>query len=145
MSLLGPNAEARPQQADYASAVSAAFAPRESEGEPNVVLAEAGTGVGKTLGYIAPASAVGGEERRRGLDLHLHPQPAAPDRRRARPALSRSPAKKAPKAVVRKGRENYLCLLNFEEAARGLAMRPQDAVGARADGALGAGHAATAT
>src|SRR6202012_4296874 len=49
-------AEARPQQADYASAVSAAFAPRQSPDEPTVVLAEAGTGVGKTLGYLAPAS-----------------------------------------------------------------------------------------
>ena len=33
-----------------------AFAPREREDKPNVVLAEAGTGVGKTLGYVAPAS-----------------------------------------------------------------------------------------
>ena len=30
----------RPQQADYASAVSEAFAPRESEGMPRMVLAE---------------------------------------------------------------------------------------------------------
>ena len=67
MSLLGPNAEARPQQSDYASAVSAAFLPRMKIGEPNMVIAEAGTGVGKTLGYIAPASRVGGEERRRGV------------------------------------------------------------------------------
>src|SRR5262249_47346514 len=48
--LLGESAEARPQQADYASAVAAAFAPRLAEGEPQFVLAEAGTGVGKTLG-----------------------------------------------------------------------------------------------
>ena len=54
--LLGDDAEARPQQADYASAVTQAFTPRDVEGEPTMVLAEAGTGVGKTLGYIAPAS-----------------------------------------------------------------------------------------
>ncbi len=54
--LLGSDAEPRPQQADYASAATQAFAPREMEDEPNLVLAEAGTGVGKTLGYIAPAS-----------------------------------------------------------------------------------------
>src|SRR5580700_253815 len=54
--LLGDGAEARPQQADYAAAVAAAFAPREQEDRPRAVLAEAGTGVGKTLGYIAPAS-----------------------------------------------------------------------------------------
>src|SRR5690606_30861280 len=55
-SLLGEGSEARPQQADYASAVTAAFQPREREGEPHFVVAEAGTGVGKTLGYIAAAS-----------------------------------------------------------------------------------------
>ena len=54
--LLGSDAEARPQQADYASAVATAFAPRDREADPHLVLAEAGTGVGKTLGYIAPAS-----------------------------------------------------------------------------------------
>ena len=31
--------------------------------------------------------------------------------------------------VVRKGRENYLCLLNYEEASRGARLRPDDAVG----------------
>ena len=67
--LLGAGAEARPQQADYASAVSAAFAPRERQGEPNFVLAEAGTGVGKTLGYIAPASLWAEKNGGAGLDL----------------------------------------------------------------------------
>ncbi|MDX1710092.1 MAG: ATP-dependent DNA helicase, partial [Rhodovibrionaceae bacterium] len=54
--LLGEEAEPRPQQADYASATAAAFQPRVHEDAPHVVLSEAGTGVGKTLGYIAPAS-----------------------------------------------------------------------------------------
>ncbi len=55
-SILGPGAEQRPGQADYAGAAAAAFAPRDSRGDPHLVLAEAGTGTGKTLGYIAPAS-----------------------------------------------------------------------------------------
>ena len=54
--MLGPRAEQRPGQADYAGAAAAAFAPREVRGDPHLVLAEAGTGTGKTLGYIAPAS-----------------------------------------------------------------------------------------
>jgi len=37
------------------------------------------------------------------------------------------PAVKAMKAVVRKGRENYLCLLNFEDAVKLLAARPAEA------------------
>ena len=34
------------------------------------------------------------------------------------------PAERAEKAVVRKGRENYLCLLNFEDAAKRTALAP---------------------
>ena len=75
--------------ADYASAAADAFAPREREGEPQVMLAEAGTGIGKTLGYLAPASLWARKQRGAGLAHHLHPRPAAPDRPGARPRLSR--------------------------------------------------------
>jgi len=54
--ILGVHAEQRPGQADYAGAATAAFLPRETKGDPHLVLAEAGTGTGKTLGYLAPAS-----------------------------------------------------------------------------------------
>src|SRR5208283_5485185 len=54
--ILGSEAEQRPGQADYAGAATAAFAPRETKGDPHLVLAEAGTGTGTTLGYLAPAS-----------------------------------------------------------------------------------------
>ena len=39
-----------------AGEVAQIFAPRAKAGEPNVLLAEAGTGIGKTLAYLAPAS-----------------------------------------------------------------------------------------
>jgi len=125
--LLGEGSEARPQQADYASAVSAAFAPRLAEGEPQFVLAEAGTGVGKTLGYIAPASLWA--ERNDGtvwistFTRNLQHQIDG-ELDRLYPTRSR----KIEKTVIRKGRENYLCLLNYEEAARGLLARAGDAV-----------------
>ena len=113
--LLGPGAEQRPGQADYAAAVAVAFTPREVRGEPTVVLAEAGTGTGKTLAYVAPAS-VWAERNRSTVWVstytrHLQRQidaelvrlvPDATERRR--------------RVVVRKGRENYLCLLNYEDA-----------------------------
>ena len=54
--LIGVGAESRPQQFAYAAATSVAFTPRREAEMPRLVLAEAGTGVGKTLGYIAPAS-----------------------------------------------------------------------------------------
>jgi ATP-dependent DNA helicase DinG len=48
--------ETRPTQSDYAAEAAYAFSPRNEEGRPRVLLAEAGTGTGKTLGYLAPAS-----------------------------------------------------------------------------------------
>jgi ATP-dependent DNA helicase DinG len=48
--------EVREAQDTFAREAAFAFAPREREGEPQMMLAEAGTGVGKTLGYLAPAS-----------------------------------------------------------------------------------------
>lgn len=120
--LLGPAAEARPGQSDYAAAVSEAFAPREAEDAPRFVLAEAGTGIGKTLGYIAPASLWA--ERNQApvwistFTRHLQRQVDAELCR-----LYPEPAERRRRAVVRKGRENYLCLLNYEEAAVAAAAR----------------------
>ena len=113
--MLGPDAEQRPGQADYAGAAAAAFAPREVRGDPHLVLAEAGTGTGKTLGYIAPASLWA--EKNRGAvwistyTRHLQRQIDAELAR-----LFPDPAERRRRVVVRKGRENYLCLLNLEDA-----------------------------
>ena len=124
--ILGEGAEQRPQQADYASAASGAFAPREDRGTPHVILAEAGTGTGKTLGYIAPASlwaerngapvwiSTFTRNLQRQIDQELGRLYPDPEERRRR-------------VVVRKGRENYLCLLNLEEML-GQASQPAMAV-----------------
>src|SRR5690348_5735950 len=125
--LLGPEAEQRPQQADYAEALAPAFAPRPAEDSPNVVLAEAGTGVGKTLGYLAPAGLWA--ERNKGavwistFTRHLQNQI---DQELDR--LYPNPAAKSARVVLRKGRENYLCLLNLADLAGTAAVRTQDAV-----------------
>jgi len=116
--LVGPAAEARQGQRDFAAAGAAAFAPRAEHDRPNVVLAEAGTGIGKTLGYLAPASLWA--ERAEGtvwLSTYtkaLQRQLDAETRR-----LGPAPAGRGRRVVVRKGRENYLCLLNLEEAVQG--------------------------
>jgi ATP-dependent DNA helicase DinG len=125
--LLGIGAEARPQQADYASAVSAAFQPRNRVGEPNFVLAEAGTGVGKTLGYIAPAG-LWAEKNSGAVWISTYTRNLQHQIDGELDRLYPDPVLKALKAVVRKGRENYLCLLNLEEAARAVPARRQDAV-----------------
>ncbi|MDP6353426.1 MAG: ATP-dependent DNA helicase [Alphaproteobacteria bacterium] len=113
--LLGANAEPRPEQADYASAATFAFAPRDEKENPNVVLAEAGTGVGKTLGYIAPAS-VWADKNAGAVWLSTYTKNLQRQIDRELDRLYPDPAVKRRKVVVRKGRENYLCLLNLEEA-----------------------------
>jgi len=125
--LLGTGAEARPQQGDYASALTAAFAPREREGEPAMVLAEAGTGVGKTLGYVAPAS-LWAEKNQGAVWLSTYTRNLQHQIDGELDRLYPDPVEKARRVVLRKGRENYLCLLNFEEAVRGMGARPRDAV-----------------
>ena len=125
--LLGADAEPRPEQGDYASAVSTAFAPREVQGEPNVLLAEAGTGVGKTLGYLASAS-VWAEKNRGAVWISTFTRNLQRQIDSELDRLSPDPVVKARRVVVRKGRENYLCLLNIEEAIQRLAARPEEAV-----------------
>jgi ATP-dependent DNA helicase DinG len=54
--LTGPGSEPRDGQRAMAAEATAIFAPRRAAGDPNMLLAEAGTGIGKTLAYLAPAS-----------------------------------------------------------------------------------------
>ena len=115
--LLTSNAEARPQQSDYAGHAAGAFAPRDAAGEPNLILAEAGTGIGKTLGYIAPAS-LWAEKNGGAVWISTYTKNLQRQIDQELNALYPDPARKAERVVVRKGRENYLCLLNMEEAAR---------------------------
>ena len=118
--ILGEGAEQRPGQADYASAATAAFQPRETRGDPVTVLAEAGTGTGKTLGYVAPASL--------WAELNSAPVWISTYTRHLQRQVEAELARLHPDAVqrrrrvvVRKGRENYLCLLNYEDRVNSLA------------------------
>ena len=145
--LVPEGAEERPEQADYAAAAAGAFVPRRAADEPNVVLAEAGTGVGKTVGYVAPASLWaeknGGTVWLSTFTRNLQNQIDGELGR-----LYPDPAEKARKAVLRKGRENYLCLLNLDDAVAVARARREEAVAlglvarwltATRDGALVAG------
>ena len=114
--LVGDGAEARIGQSNYAAAATTAFAPRDRAGAPNVVLAEAGTGVGKTLGYIAPAS-LWAEKNGGTVWLSTYTKNLQRQIDQELDRLYPDPAVKRCKSVVRKGRENYLCLFNMEEAS----------------------------
>lgn len=124
--MLGVDAEPRPEQADYASAVSQAFLPRAEEGVPRAVIAEAGTGVGKTLGYLAPAT-LWAEKNQGAVWVSTYTRNLQHQIDRELDRLYPEREDKARKVVIRKGRENYLCLLNVEEAVGALTTRPQDA------------------
>ena len=120
--------EPRPQQADYAAAAAAAFAPRAQEGEAQIVLAEAGTGTGKTLGYLAAASLWAERNNAAAwISTYTRNLQGQVDDELAR--LFPEPRERARKVVIRKGRENYLCLLNLAEAVAQMPARPQDAAG----------------
>ncbi len=113
--LVGTGGEAREVQKDYAQLAATALAPGP-DGNTSVILAEAGTGLGKTLGYLAPAS-VWSEKNGPGIWISTYTKNL---QRQINQELSRvypDPAEKARWTAIRKGRENYLCLLNFQEAA----------------------------
>jgi ATP-dependent DNA helicase DinG len=123
------HAEVRPQQADYTAAAAEAFAPRDIAGEPRIVLAEAGTGVGKTLGYIAPAS-LWAEKNQGAVWLSTYTRNLQRQLDSELDRLHPDPKEKAARVVIRKGRENYLCLLNLEEQVNRATMAPREAIGA---------------
>ena len=111
-------AEAREGQKAMAEAVTQVFAPKPAKGSPNVLLAEAGTGIGKTLAYLAPASlwaeSSGGTVWVSTFTKALQRQLDAEG-----PKLFANAEERGKRIVVRKGRENYLCLLNLEDALQG--------------------------
>ena len=125
--LLGQGAEARPQQADYADGVAAAFAPRQRPDAPQAVLAEAGTGVGKTLGYIAAAS-VWAEKNQGTVWISTYTRNLQSQIAHELDRLYPDPVQKRRRVVIRKGRENFLCLLNYEDAVRAAAARATPSV-----------------
>jgi ATP-dependent DNA helicase DinG len=121
--LVGAVGEERPEQRAYTDAASFAFSPRERAGAPRVALVEAGTGIGKTLGYLAPAS-LWAEKNGPGLWISTYTRNLQRQIVAECSRLYPNPAEREDKVVARKGRENYLCLLNFEEAVKRQAMAP---------------------
>jgi len=117
--LTGDGAERREGQRAYASDVARIFAPRTAREVPHIALAQAGTGIGKTLGYLAPSSlwahASGGTVWVSTFTKNLQRQLRSESKR----AWPTKRSDGTPPVVVRKGRENYLCLLNLEDALQG--------------------------
>jgi ATP-dependent DNA helicase DinG len=111
-------AEAREGQRAMAEAVTQVFAPKPAKGAPNLLLAEAGTGIGKTLAYLAPA-ALWAEQAGGAVWVSTFTKALQRQLDAEGPKLFADAEERARKIVVRKGRENYLCLLNLEDALQG--------------------------
>ena len=111
-------AEAREGQRAMAEAAASVFAPKRAKDSPNILLAEAGTGIGKTLAYLAPAAlwadAAGGAVWVSTFTKALQRQLDGEGYK-----LFADREERARRIVIRKGRENYLCLLNLEDALQG--------------------------
>lgn len=160
--LLGHDAEQRSAQMEYATEIAKAFMPPQSSiqhprengdlriGEkipasagmpdfindnseiyPHIVLAEAGTGVGKTLGYLAPAS-VWAEKNKGTVWVSTYTKNLQRQIDQELDRLYPDQTLKDAHVATRKGRENYLCLLNLEETAAGatLAKHPDAVIAA---------------
>lgn len=117
--------EERPQQRDYAAAISHAFMPRHDADDAKIVLAEAGTGTGKTLGYLAPAT-VWAEKNGGPVWISTFTRNLQKQVESELAKLYDDPITHARKVVTRKGRENYLCLLNLEDAAQAPSIMTND-------------------
>ena len=120
--------EARPAQAELAAEAAFVFQPREREGEPRMMLAEAGTGVGKTLAYLAPAS-LWAEANGPAVWVSTYTRALQRQIERESRSIFEEEKARAKKVVVRKGRENYLCLLNFQEQANAAQLGGADLTG----------------
>lgn len=109
--------ETRQAQLDLAAATTSLFSPRQKADKPEILLAQAGTGVGKTLAYLAPAAAWAEKNE---TPVWISTYTKALQRQISTDFSSlfeKTPTETGDaRAVVRKGRENYLCWLNLQES-----------------------------
>ena len=100
--------EARPQQIDFLKAVCSSF------NKDNITIAEAGTGVGKSFAYLIPAFKWAEKNKERVIistgTINLQHQLLEKDI----PVIQKLLGTKL-KAVLVKGRQNYLCLRRFND------------------------------
>ncbi|MGA9657723.1 MAG: DEAD/DEAH box helicase, partial [Asticcacaulis sp.] len=116
--------ERRPEQREFALKARDIFAPKWMLDQPNMLLAEAGTGVGKTLGYLAPAMAWAHKAQGQ-VWVSTYTKALQKQIYHDTRALFDTPLERAQQVVVRKGRENYLCLLNFQERLNSTQSAPE--------------------
>jgi ATP-dependent DNA helicase DinG len=125
--MLGGASEMRQSQSDYAAAVAMSFDRPDAGPTPALVLAEAGTGTGKTLGYLSPAT-LWAEKNAGAVCISTYTRNLQHQIAAELTRLYPDAQERVSKVVLRKGRENYLCLLNLEEALSQMPGQPRRAV-----------------
>ena len=113
--IIGSHGEHRQQQFDYCREATRAFQPRQHRRQNTIVLAEAGTGLGKTLGYLAP-SAIWADRNKAPVWISTYTKNLQRQLEQETHRLIKDPAQRRSRVVIRKGRENYACLLNMQDA-----------------------------
>jgi ATP-dependent DNA helicase DinG len=125
--MLGRGKTIRPGQMAYAESLIHAFTPPHDEASPHLVMAEAGTGTGKTVGYLAPAS-LWAETNAAPVWISTYTRSLQHQIESEMARLYDHADEREKRVVIRKGRENYLCLLNLEEALTAASATPRSAI-----------------
>lgn len=124
-------AEDRPQQRLYSQKIATAFKETNIGTNTHILLAEAGTGVGKSLGYLNPAW-LWANQNDNQVWVSTYTKNLQKQLESELDGLIPRQQDEHDTLVIRKGRENYLCLLNLEEQVRTtqLAEKPNDRIAA---------------
>ncbi len=109
---LGSGAEHRPQQIALCQSLVPAFQAKTDDA-PNIVIAEGGTGVGKTYAYLAPAT-VWAEKNDAPVWISTYTKNLQHQIYEQVTALYPDIQQRKQRVILCKGRENYLCLSRFE-------------------------------
>ena len=130
-SFAGKAMEARAAQQDYTTRIADHFMPKVEDDSPHILIAQAGTGIGKTFGYMAPAQ-LWAEQNEGRVTVSTYTKNLQRQIEQDLNILYPDRAERERMAVTQKGRENYLCLLNLEEliAASALAQNARTVIAA---------------
>ncbi|MGB1361356.1 MAG: ATP-dependent DNA helicase [Alphaproteobacteria bacterium] len=112
--LLPDNNEERSEQFEYSKSLTDSFNPNDDD-KPTITLAEGGTGVGKTIGYLAPAS-IWAKKNEAPVWISTYTRNLQHQIYDEVKKLYPNEKDLYDKVVICKGRENYICITKFKLA-----------------------------
>ena len=127
----GKTSQIRAQQQNYATRIANNLMPKTAPDAPHLLVAQAGTGIGKTYGYLAPTQLWAAKNDGR-ITISTYTKNLQRQIEQDLDVLYPDKDEQSRKAVTQKGRENYLCLLNLEDliSASAMAQNPKTIVAA---------------